>query len=827
MNKNKILILSLVILLLSLTLVSASDNNDTSTNPTVKKEQSLPLARGTTNDNKANINERNMIQLKEDESYTDEKKVSVKEGNSIQKVIDEALPGSTIIVEKGKYSEDLTISKQLSLIGENAIINSEKIAFNITQTGNKTSISGFNIIMSNSGGTGIMVNASDCKIINNNITGGNIGILADMLILNNSGELEIDLVSNITVIGNNVSNQTESGISIKAFNPIVSFNNVSNIINRKENGTATGILVAGNGVSSEDLNVNITNNHATNIKSYNNTATGMDLAGNSVFDTLVNFDVYDNTVDNVFSPLGSTGVNVGIFSLNTTLPTINIYNINVSNISSKNEVNASVTGMSVSVTTIGQNESSDTKVYNNIINCLDANGTNATVTGLDVTGVGCVDLHVSNNTLNNFTSSYSLKGISTTGIDYTNFNSYNNVSGNLISNISSSSVKGITVLSLGDANITKNRIEDVTCDNSSYITGVTLKFNLDKYNITVPQNATFENIQEFLNELEFKVNGTNFTIGGNLSLSGNNLEGNGHGTAFAVIVPASLKYNRATNFEYFIVKDSTRSYLLESYGYDPSMSSEELAYILLKSQQQNENYTEEELRNMSVSLGAFLDKVFGDLDNYTSGNVDARYNYWGSNPEPSKSKFKSNNGTLLYDPWLTLRVNAKPEIINLNQYSRINADVYMDSIGFDHSGNASSFFSGRKLVLSADKGSFNAKKSIILDWKNGKTSTYFKGDKIGIATITAFDQEKVETYVHVLGKTPYDDGKKYYDNYASITKRMPITKRVAYDNDSIDVYIKAVITTKKDDEESGNNLQILSLLISIILVPLGIYTKIL
>ena len=67
MNKNKILILSLVILLLSLTLVSASDNNDTSTNPTVKKEQSLPLARGTTNDNKANINERNMIQLKEDD----------------------------------------------------------------------------------------------------------------------------------------------------------------------------------------------------------------------------------------------------------------------------------------------------------------------------------------------------------------------------------------------------------------------------------------------------------------------------------------------------------------------------------------------------------------------------------------------------------------------------------------------------------------------------------------------------------------------------------------------------------------------------------------
>lgn len=68
--------------------------------------------------------------------------------------------------------------------------------------------------------------------------------------------------------------------------------------------------------------------------------------------------------------------------------------------------------------------------------------------------------------------------------------------------------------------------------------------------------------------------------------------------------------------------------MLESYGYDPNMTNEELAYQLLKSMKENENRTEEELRNMSVELGAFLDDFFGDFDNLTAGDVNAKYNWW-------------------------------------------------------------------------------------------------------------------------------------------------------------------------------------------------------
>lgn len=788
MNKKIILILSLFILLTSISTVSAlQDGNDTITKQTNNEQHPLQST------NNEYDNKQYTTEDTKTTTLTVNSEVSVSEGDSIQTAINNAAPGSTIIVEKGNYMEDLIITKPITIQSENAVLQSEKIAFNITSTANNTIIKGFNIQMSTNSETAILINSSDCKILDNNIIGGNIGILADMTISNSSGELEINLVNNITVQRNNLSKQNEAGIIIKAYNPIVSQNNVTDIINKKENGTATGIQVAGNGLQSEDLNVVVTDNHVTSIQSLNNSATGMDMAGNSVFDTLIKFNVYNNTVSDISAPVESVGINVGVFSLNTTLPSINVYNLNISNISSKNYLNGSVKGLGVSVTTIGQNESSKANIYNNIITNLWVDGTNSTITGLDATGVGCLDLNITNNTLTNFKAKKLVTGISVDSIDYTNFNSFVNVTKNNINTFNSSNVKGINVLSLGSADIDKNMITDMEYDNSTFITGVTLSFNLGEYNITVPQNASFEDIQKFLDELDFKLNGTNFTVAGNLSITGNNLEGNGRGTAFAVIIPSMIKYNKASYFEYNVIKDSTRKFLLESYGYDPNMSSEELAYLMLKSQEQFENYTEEELRNMSVSLGAFLDKVFFDLENYTSGNVDARYNWWGDN-NPKDSKFINYNGTLFYNPWLTLRVTASPNRINQYQHSKISVDVYMDSDGTDHKGNASSYFSGKQIILSTDKGSFNGKKNINLYWENGKAIGYYRGDEAGIATINAIDSETVPVIIIVLGKNHH-----YNDNTRHYTKGSHIARTLT-DEDSLDLYIKAVITTTTDND---------------------------
>lgn len=723
-----------------------------------------------------------------DTVLTSDNQIVVNEGDSIQSAIDNASAGSTIIVEKGDYSEDLLIDKELSIVGHDANIKSTNTAFMILPTANNTSISGFNIFVSDSNGTGIYVNSSDCRIIDNKITGGNVGILTDNFYSNRSGEIVFRVVNNLVIIGNDISNLGEAGISINAFNPTVSQNRVTNINNKKENGTAVGIKVNGAGLISDDLTVSVTDNYISNIQSGNDSAYGLDVGGNSVFDTLTDFNVSGNVVEKVIAPVESYGMNIGVFSLNTTLPTLTISNLNISDISSGNYENASVTGLRVSITTIGQNESSDTFVQNVTINNLNALGANSKVTGIIAEGVGCADVYVVNNKLDSLKASKLATGVAGNGIDYNKFKALVTVSNNNITNLESPKIKGINVFSLGNIEINKNILFDIRGDNTTFIVGVPLSFDTNTFNSTIPANATIEDVLKYLTDLENLLNNSNFTANGNLSMVGNNLEGTGTETGFAVIVPSQIHYNRAVNLKNNVIKDSTRSYLLESYDYDPSMSNEELAYLLLKSQPDFENFTEEELRNMSVELGVFLDRFFNDLAKLTAGDVDARYNWWGTNSRPSDSKFNSNNGLILYDPWLIMRVDANPHVIEYGQISEITVDVYLDSLGNDHSFDADLYFSGPKVTLFTDKGSFSGEKSITLNWVNGKAIAYLLGDEVGLATVVAYDYDTAFTEVLILGDSPNAD--------SSVT--MPPT---------------------------GNPLMLLFVIVIVLLSSVGIYTK--
>ena len=140
-----------------------------------------------------------------------------------------------------------------------------------------------------------------------------------------------------------------------------------------------------------------------------------------------------------------------------------------------------------------------------------------------------------------------------------------------------------------------------------------------------------------------------------------------------------------------------------------------------------------------------------NLEKSTAGDVDARFNWWGTNSRPVDSAFKHDNGNIIYDPWLTLHVNSNPAVINLGEFSKITADVYIDSIGQDHSSDADLFFSGPRVTLSTDLGSFNGEKSITLDWVNGQAIAYLEGDEAGLATVTAFDYDSATTTVLILG----------------------------------------------------------------------------
>lgn len=719
MNRNKMFfIFSLLLLFICITSVSAMDNNDT--------------------------------------LLMEESQITVRPGDSIQSAIDNATAGSTIIVESGDYSEDLVVPKELSIIGQNANLNSKLAGFTILSTANRTSISGFNIVVSDANGTGISVNASDCRITDNSISGGKIGISASPTISNSSG-IEIYIISNIEILRNSISGMSDAGISIMAFNPVVSKNNVSNIKNRRENGTASGILVNGTGLTSDDLKVVVKDNRVSNIESVNSSAYGLDIRAAAVFDNLTEFDVGGNTAENVMGAVEAYGINVDVFALESTLPTLNVCDMNVTGVSSGNYENASVTGMRVSVTTIGQNESSDTFIHDIHVSDLDAMGANSVVTGLKASGVGCADIYALNNNITSIRSSTSIIGISGECIDYNNFKGYIEVSYNNLTDLNSPKSKPINVMALGNVAINKNIIYNVPGENSTYITGVPLSINMDEFNITIPKNATIDEIVDIIDSV---FNNTNFTINGNLSIIGNNLEGSGVETAFAVVMQTStIHYNRAVNFRMNVLKDSSKRFLLESYNIDPDISMEELAYLLAKSQPGAENYTEEELRNMSAQMVPFLEKMFGNMDRLTSGDVDARYNWWGTNSRPQDSAFKNNNGTIIYDPWLLLRVSSNPSVMSYGDYSKITADVYIDSTGTGHSSNASQFFSGPRVRLSTDLGSFNGQKSIVLDWINGSAVSYLYGDYYGLATVRAFDYDEAFTTVLIPGgEDSYPDG---------------------------------------------------------------------
>ena len=689
-----------------------------------------------------------------------EGEITVHEGDSIQDAIDSADAGSTIIVEGGTYSEDVIVSKELSIIGQNAVLKSDKKAFNILPSANNTLISGFTISLSDENGTGIYVNASGCKITQNTITGGNIGIHSEMIISNSSAGLNISIINNLVILDNNIHNMAEAGISVYSFSPVVSRNNVSNIRNTRENGTATGIMVNGAGVIGDDLNVNVTDNRVWNVKSLNASACGMDISANSIFDTLNDFYMQGNVVEDVSAPVEAYGMKIGSFSLNSTLPTIHVSGLNVSKVSGGDFENATVVGLSVSITTIGQNETSDTYVHDITVRELKATGANSKVTGIDATGVGCVDIYISDNSVDDIVSGNSATGISASGIEYTNFLAFVSISHNNVSNVKSKKSKGTYIVSLGNAETNHNYIYNILSDDSIFITGLCLSIKAGDMNMSIPENATIDEIIEFLKHLGENFNGTNMTVDGNFTAFGNNIEGTGKETGFAVVRPSDINYNRAVNLKTNVLKDATRTFLLESYGYDPAMSNEELAYLLLKSQEMFENCTEEELRNMSASMGVFLGEFFENLNNLTAGDVDARYNWWGSNTRPAASKFKNNNGTVVYDPWLILTVKSDPGVIKKGEYSKITAHVYTDSSGRDHSSDADKYFSGPRVTLKTDLGTFNGKKSITLNWTKGKATAYLKGDREGLANVTAEDYETANTTVLILGNHSHDGDRK-------------------------------------------------------------------
>ena len=146
------------------------------------------------------------------------------------------------------------------------------------------------------------------------------------------------------------------------------------------------------------------------------------------------------------------------------------------------------------------------------------------------------------------------------------------------------------------------------------------------------------------------------------------------------------------------------------------------------------------VNNSAVAGSAIFNYETGEE---TTGSVDAKYNWWGSNKDPS-SEF---SGPVAYGPWLVLTINSSSDKTVPGGKVTVTADLQHDSNGVYHNPSEGHLMDGTAVIFSADNGSLNP---IAAELVNGSAVTSFTAKTVGLANVSAtFDNETVATKIAV------------------------------------------------------------------------------
>ena len=148
--------------------------------------------------------------------------------------------------------------------------------------------------------------------------------------------------------------------------------------------------------------------------------------------------------------------------------------------------------------------------------------------------------------------------------------------------------------------------------------------------------------------------------------------------------------------------------------------------------------------------------------NCFSGSIDARYNWWGSNSNPSGKV----SGNVDINNWLVLNTNATPTIIPVNGISTITADLTHDQNGVYYDPANGHVPDSIAIYFSSTLGSLNL---VTTTLTNGVARTTFTaGSKPGLATVnTIVDSQTINSqltierdnvYVSPVGDDTTGDG---------------------------------------------------------------------
>lgn len=629
--------------------------------------------------------------------------------------------GDIVRVHTGTYTGDILINKKLTIqttTSSNVVLKSKKTGFTVVKGGSGTIIRGFKII--NFSTTGIKITANNCKIENNQITGGKTGIT---------------VVGNNTVIKNNkISGQSENGILFTDGSggySTISGNVISNIWGK---GSTNGISL----VTMGDLTgFKIMENTIYNIKSAKNQTGGISAVGMVVFSgNLGDLIVSGNVITNLYGFTKATGLAmISLVTLDGKVPNV-IANLN--RISNINSINGSASGIVIQ-SLFGN--ITNLKAEKNTITGINSYGKGSSSIGLDVMGI---TVHGLIGKINNFqVSKNKISQINGFGIESTAIGLYTMsmsngkylISENMVSKLTApASAMGIEALSLsGSMKLYKNIFTDINADNTAAgIVAVSFKdLNVFKNQVFGLHGA----------EIVGMLAGINNTV-----IKGNNFEGNGLGAGILLLGSGekSVNYNRIVNFQYYIA-----NFNFEFFG--TTMNAIIKMFdnrIHQEIKKHHSKITPEQEAALIKSLNKMISRILEEL--IVKNNSNAQYNWYGTN-NPVSNKFYKGNGTIDYNPWLVLNIKANPSIIYTGRISTITADVYRDAAGGDHSLDAALFFSGPQVTFTTNLGNVGSK-SVTVPWVNGFATAVLRADEgPGIATVTATDYQTVQTNVTIMG----------------------------------------------------------------------------
>ena len=128
------------------------------------------------------------------------------------------------------------------------------------------------------------------------------------------------------------------------------------------------------------------------------------------------------------------------------------------------------------------------------------------------------------------------------------------------------------------------------------------------------------------------------------------------------------------------------------------------------------NATSNIFNNNSASVGGAIyngntadihfNQILKNVANYgkdiynDGGTLNATLNWWGSNLGPLNNVLQ-NSGKTYINPWLVLRVTAKPNTINTNSNTTITADLLHDNLGIYHAPVNGCVLNGKQVAFTS------------------------------------------------------------------------------------------------------------------------------